>query len=177
MKNFPYKNIFTFVSLTFALCFVSACGYTLQGTKQGTSVSSRSSVLGSGNKTIAITKVAQSSLIPWIPYVLRTELHTEMNMRHLAKWTDADKADYTMEVELRSFETRAFISGDDDETLLNVVSAQLTVIIYDKENKVIWNSGSITYSENYENVREEEAIREILREIVYIVYDRMQNTF
>lgn len=173
MKKSLYKKFFTFVSLAFVLLFVNACGYTLQGTTVGT----RDSVLGSGEKTIAITKIEQSSLIPWVPYILRTELHTEMNMRRLAKWTDVDKADYTMEVDLRSFETRAFITGDDDETLLNVVSAQLTVTVYDKTHTVVWDSGPITYSENYENVREDEAIRDILREIVYIVYDRMQSVF
>lgn len=173
MKTKLYKRLFTFASLAFVLFFVNACGYTLQGTTVGT----RDSVLGSGEKTIAITKIEQSSLIPWIPFVLRTELHTEMNMRRLAVWSDIDEADYTMEVDISSFETRAFITGDDDKTLLSVVSAQLTVVVFDKKHNVVWNSGPITYSENYENVREDEAIRDILREIVYILYDRMQSVF
>jgi len=173
MMKFLYKKIFTGLSLAFILIFMNACGYTLQGTN----VNTNNSVLGSGNKTIAITKVEQSSLLPWIPYVLRTELYTEMSMRKLAKWTNVDSADYTMEANLSAFETRAYISGDDDETLLSVVSAQLTVTVYDRKNNVIWNSGLVTYAENYENVREEDAIRDILREIVYLVYDRMQNTF
>ena len=173
MIRYQYNKIFMALSCIFVLCFINACGYTLQGTKLDTN----SSVLGAGDKTIAITKIEQSSLIPWVPYVLRTELYSEMNMRRLAIWTDVDKADYTMEADLHSFETRAFISGDDDETLLSVISAELTVIVYDKENNIVWSSGVITYSENYENIREDEAVREILREIVYVVYDRMQNPF
>ena len=171
--KFIYKKIPMVLCAVFVLFSLSACGYTLLGTRADT----RNSVLGTGDKTIAITKIEQSSLFPWLSYSLRTELHTEMNMRRLAKWVDVEKADYTMEAVLTSFEKRAYISGDDDETLLNLVAAQLTVTVYDKEHKTVWTSGPVTYSENYENIREEEAIHEIIRELVYIVYDRMQSTF
>lgn len=162
------------LSLCIVLFFMTACaGYVVQGSKADT----HESVLGHGEKTIAITKVEQSSLIPWLPYNLRTALYTEMQLRGYAKWVEPEIADYTMEANISSFETSASISGENDETLLNVVSARLIVKVYDRQHKLVWTSGSIAYSELYQNINEDEAIDEILQELVNIVYNRMQYTF
>lgn len=152
---------------------LSACGYTLQNT-QRTPVTT---VLGDGNATIAIESIEQASMLPWVPYYLRTQIHNEVNLRKIARWSSIKDAEYFMQIRIPRFETRAFISGHDDETLLNSVNVELNVQIYDKNRILIWNSGPINYSENYSNVREEDAIREILKETVYVLLDRIQFQF
>ncbi len=155
------------------ICFIlSSCGYTMMGT-----TASNYSVLGDGNKTIAISKMETATLTPWVAYELRSKIHSEMQMRQYAKWADIKEADYLMEVNLTSFETRAYISDDEDETLLNLVVANLLITIYDRNNNLVWSSGSVNFGENYENYQDVEAINDILKELVYIAYDRMQNTF
>lgn len=160
--------IIFFMSIT-----LSACGYTLQGTQKTSAIT----VLGSGNKTLAIESVEQASLLPWISHYLRTQIHDEVNLRKIARWVSIEDADYLMQVRFPSFKTRAFISGQEDETLLNSVTVELDVQIYDKNKNIIWSSGPVFYSKNYENVREDEAIREILKEAVYILLDRLQFEF
>lgn len=173
MQNNIVSRVHIFLSLCFVLIFVSACGYTLKGTKADL----HESVLGNGEKTIAITKVEQSSLIPWLPYNLRTALYTEMQMRGLAKWTDPQSADYLMEANISSFGTSTAISGSNDETLLSVVSAVLIVNVFDRDHQLVWTSGTVSYGETYQDLNEDEAIEEILQELVYIVYNKMEYTF
>ncbi len=160
------------ILLGLMLLTVSACGYNLMGTS-----ASYDSILGSGEKTIAISKIEQSSLFPWVSYELRTELHSEMQMRKYAKWASIEQADYLMEANLTSFETRAYLSGEEDETLLSTVSANLVIKIYDRNNNLIWTSGNTNFSENYQHIHESSAIKEIIKELVYLTYDKMQDTF
>ncbi len=159
--------------MAFVLLNLQACGYTLMGTK----ADSTYSVLGKGDKTIAITKIEQSSLLPWVSYELRNRLHSEMQLRQFAKITSADTADYSLEANLTSFEISSYISNSSDETLLSSVIGTLSIFVYDKNQDLVWSSGSVSYSETFERVEENQAIRDTIKELVYTAYDKMQNTF
>ena len=66
-------------------------------------------------------------------------------------------------------------SDAEDVTLLNAATVRLEIVIADgTTGDVVWRSGVVAYSENYENTRESVAIREVLAQAVYRVLDRMQ---
>lgn len=159
-----------FVCMLFLLC---SCGYTIQGMQQ----TSADSIFGNGNKSVAITKIEDPSLYPWITYYLTNQFHTEMNFRRLAKWEVSEKADYHIEILLHKFDNYASLTDEQDRTLLSSIRIQMEVRVRDTHTNITWSSGNLYHSEYFQNLSEEEAIRETLNELVYRAFDAFQNTF
>lgn len=158
------------ISLLFLLC---SCGYTVKGIQQR----SRDSIFGNGNKTVAITKIEDPSLYPWITYYLTNQFHTEMNFRKFAKWEVSDKADYHIEILLHKFDTYASLTDEEDRTLLNSINIQMEVRVFDTHLNKTWSSGKLSHNEYFQNLSEEESIRETLNELVYAAFNAFENTF
>lgn len=154
------------------LCLLMvACGYQWQGFDNPTV----DSVLGDGSSTLKIDSVEQVSMYPWVPYYLRSVIRDEVNLRKLARWVDSGYADYTMSVRMPSFLIRSYVSDAEDVTLLNAATVQLEIVIAKgTTGEVVWRSGVISYSENYENMQESVAIREVLIQAVNRGLERMQ---
>lgn len=159
-----------FICMLFLLC---SCGYTIQGAQQ----TSADSIFGNGNKTVAITKVEDPSLYPWITYYVTNQFHTEMNFRRLAKWEVSEKADYHIEILLHKFDNYASLTDEQDRTLLSSINIQMEVRVRDMHTNITWSSGILSHSEYFQNLSEEEAIRETLNELVYLAFNTFQNTF
>ena len=163
--------------LLFAACMVlplSGCGYQWQGSESAPV----SSVLGNGGSTIKITDVEQSSLYPWISYYLRSQLHNEILIRKLAVWQEQGETDYNIKIRMPAFSVSTHISGTSDETLLNSGEVKLEIIVCEGGTEsVVWRSGVLSYSEHFENQRENVTIRELLKKAIQRIVDRMQMTF
>lgn len=155
------------------LFLVCSCGYTIQGINQ----TSKNSIFGSGNKSVAITKIEDPSLYPWIAYYLTNQFHTEMNFRKLAKWEVSQKADYHIEILLHKFDTDASLTDEQDRTLLSSINIQMEIRIKDTHLNTTWSSGILSHSEYFQNLSEEEAIRQTLTELVYMAFNTFENTF
>lgn len=154
------------------LCLlIGACGYQWQGFDNPTV----DSVLGDGSSTLKMDSLEQTTMYPWVPYYLRSVIRDEVNLRKLARWVDSGDADYTMSVRVLSFLMRSYASNKEDVTLLNAAKVRLEIVIANgTTGEVVWRSGIISYSENYENTRESVAIREVLTQAVNRGLDRMQ---
>lgn len=159
-------------ALCLVLCLLmGSCGYQWQGSDNLTV----DSVIGDGSSTLKFGNVEQTSMYPWVPYYLRSIIRDEVNLRKLARWVDSGHADYTMSVRMPAFLMRSRVSDAEDVTLLNVAQVQLEIEISNgTTGEVVWRSGIISYSENYENTRESVAIREVLTQAVNRGLDRMQ---
>lgn len=155
------------------LFLLYSCGYSVHGIQQV----SQDSIFGSGNKTVAITKIEDPSLYPWITYYLTNQFHTEMNFRKLAKWEVSQKADYHIEILLHKFDNYASLTDAEDRTLLSSINIQMEVRVLDTHTNTTWSSGTLSHSEYFQNLSEEEAIRETLNELVYIAFDHFENNF
>lgn len=154
------------------LCLLmGGCGYQWQGFDNPTV----NSVVGDGSSTLKIGRLEQVTMYPWVPYYLRSIIRDEVNLRKLARWVDSGYADYTMDLRVPSFLMRSYASNAEDVTLLNAATVKLEIVITKgNTGEVIWRSGIISYSENYENTRESVAIREVLTQVVNRGLDRMQ---
>jgi len=161
----------------FCLCLclaVAACGYQWQGVHRQAS----SSVLGDGSKTLRIASVEQSSIYPWVPYMLRSLAWDEITLRKLARLVDQGEADYTLEIRVPSFEIQSSIRDRDEVTLLSTATVRLELVVcHGGSGAVAWRSGVVSYSENYTEPRESTVIQEILTQALYIAMDRMQSAF
>ena len=155
---------------------VGGCGYQLDGFS---SASSRAhSVLGDGNSTIKFDKVEQITLLPWVQYYVRGVVRDEMTLRRLARFVDDGKADYLLTVNMTGFSVRSSISNRVDNTLLSTTTVSLEVIVRSgKSGGVVWKSGRVSFSDKFEVVDEDMAVREGLKEAVRRALDRMQQEF
>lgn len=156
-----------------ALLFTSACGYKVQGL----TTKNTDSILGDGSKTVAITKIEDPSLYPWVNYYVTNLFHSEMNMRRLAKWENKDKADYTIEVIMPRFESRSFLNDETDRTLLSTIYIEMEVTVRNSVTNEVWRSGVLSASEYFDNMNEESAVRENLSELIYDIFNAMENNF
>ena len=178
MKNLTPRNWKGFAAA--ALCciglFVGGCGYQSDGFS---SVSSRAhSVLGSGSSTIKFDKVEQITLFPWVQYYVRGTVRDEVNLRRLARWVDDGNADYLLTVNMTGFRERSSISNRYDTTLLSTTTVSLEMIVRSgKTGAVVWKSGRIDYSDKFEVVNEDSAVRDGLKEAIRRALDRMQQEF
>lgn len=178
MMNTTFKK---WKSLLVASCMclgllAGGCGYQMDGFS---SSSSRAhSVLGDGSRTIKFDKVEQVTLFPWVQYYLRDVVREEVNLRRLARWKDEGKADYLLTVNMTGFQVRSSISNRYDNTLLSTTTVSIEFIVRNgKTGAVEWKSGPVHYSDKFEVVDEDSAVRDGLAEAVRRGLDRMQQEF
>lgn len=156
------------------LCILCSCGYHVQGL----SPKAGESVFGNGSKTVAIAKIEDPSLYPWINYSVTNKFHSEMNARKLARFTtDKDNADFLMEILLHNLYTTDSLTDEQDRTILNSISITMEVRIKNVETNEIWSSGMLTSSQTFQRISEEQAVNEALQELVYRAFNAMENTF
>lgn len=162
-----------------ALCLALAlllagCGYTWRG-QEGSR--SENSVLGDGSKTLKIKSVEQTTLYPWLPYMVRSLIRDDITARGLAKWEDSGETDYTLTIRLNSFQVRGY-GQVSYQNILFTGTANMELFLYNgRTNTEVWRSGPLYYSDHFENANEEQAIQEILRMAVRRLVDRLQQRF
>lgn len=155
-------------------CALTACGYTWRG-QQGSL--SEQSLLGDGNKTLKIKSVEQTTLYAWLPYQIRSQLRDDITQRGLARWVDSGPADYTLTVKIPSFQLRSY-GQYKDRNLLFTATINAEFLLYNgSSNTLAWQSGVMSYSENYESANEEEAVREVVEMVIRRGVDRLQQRF
>lgn len=157
-----------------ACLLLAGCGYTWRGERGSLS---ENSVLGAGNKTLRIKDIDQTTLYPWLPYMIRSQVRDDINARGLAIWKDNGATDYTLTVRVPSFQIRSY--GEyKDRTLLFTATIQMEFIVFDgRTNTEVWRSGLISYSEQYENANEEQAIKETISLAIRRCMDSLQQRF
>lgn len=153
---------------------LAGCGYVWRGQEGSLS---ENSVLGGGDKTLKIKSVEQTTLYPWLTYQIRSRVRDDINARGLAKWVDDGPADYTLTVRVPSFQVRSY-GQYGSSTQLYTATINMEFIVYDgKTNTQVWQSGNISYNENYENSDEETAIKSILELAIRRCMDALQQRF
>ncbi len=162
-----------FFLLSLLLLSLTACGYqvhNLQGSPQ-------QSILGNGSATVSIGTIEQSSLYPWVPYFITTTLRDEISLRQIAKWESFERSDYLINVNLSAMRIRAFDDSYINESEISSASVVISLSIHEsKTGRSVWST-QVNYTENYENPREDAAIREVIEEALKIAMDNLQATF
>ncbi len=156
------------------LVTLGGCGYVWRGQEGSLS---ENSVLGTGNKTLKIKEIDQTTLYPWLTYKIRSLIRDDINARNLAIWVDEGQADFTLTVRVPSFQVRSY--GEyQSQSQLFTATIIMELIVYDgRTNTEVWRSGPISYSDNFENSNEESAIQEVLFMAIRRCMDRLQQRF
>ncbi|MDR0827237.1 MAG: LPS assembly lipoprotein LptE [Desulfovibrio sp.] len=153
-----------------AALFCAGCGYTL--------ASDSPSVMGEGLKTLKVKGVDYPTLQPWLPNSIRSVLRDEVGARYLAQWVDSGPADYEIQINVTSFTNRSWISSEIDTTEIFASSMTIVAVLYSaSDNKEVWRSRPISYSEYEREVDEKVVSTTIIRQIIRRLCDEMRNSF
>lgn len=154
------------------LCLtLSGCGYNTLGNMGA-------NPLGDGSKTMKVRAINHPTLFVNLPYQLRSVLWDEVNKRRLAQWVDDGPSDYEISVNVLSFKMRSFASTREDTTLISNGEIQLAVIVYEaNSSKIVWDSGTIAFNDQYSTAKEEDAIQAISQEALRRALDTVYRNF
>ena len=171
-RPLPHHSV-QFLFLACLLCtglLLTACGYKLAADSP--------SVLGDGTKTLKIKEVSNPTLEPWLPAAIRSELRDAITARHLAVWVDQGPADYEIKVNVVGFTSRESMSSRTDIAMLYDNQLTIQAVIYDgATNKVVWQSGNITYFDRSEERGREGTTEMLIEQLMSRLTEKLRNTF
>lgn len=149
---------------------LSGCGYSLTGLQP--------SILGNGNKTIKFKGVENPTLYLWLPSDIRDLVRDEIGSRCMARWVDTGDADWEIKIIVHRFELSGHGYARSGASLLYDGNMTMSAELYNgKSNTVAWSSGPISKSQVYEVPDEQSAVRELSKDLVYQLVDRMRIEF
>lgn len=167
--GFRWRRLPFFLSLIFII-LISGCGYSLTG--------KQASILGDGTKTIKFKGVDNPTLHLWLPSDIRDLTRDEIGSRCMARWIDEGEADWEIKIIISRFELSGHGYARSGASLLYSANMIMAAEIYSgKNNSVVWNSGSISKSQIYEVADEQTAVRELSKDLVQQLADRMRISF
>lgn len=171
-RRFSHRTAQIFF-ITCLLCtgiLLSACGYKL--------AADTPSILGDGTKTLKIKEVSNPTLEAWLPASVRSGLRDAINARHLAVWVDQGPADYEIKIDIKGYTSRETMSSRTDVAMLYDNRLAINATIYDgATNKVIWQSGEISYADRSEDRGRENSADDLIAQIMSRLTEKLRNTF
>ncbi len=167
------KKIIISLCSLFCILSLTACGYQLRGSENYADKS-----VFAKDSTINIGTIEHSSIYPWVPFFIATTVRDEIAIRGLATWKSVGTSDYSIDATLYSFDLGAFDDIGADSDYISTADISLELSLRDnRTNTEIINSGIIHYSENYENPRETDAVRDVLANAIRHAIDTFYTAF
>lgn len=130
---------------------LSGCGYTFtgQGTLLGPDTGAVSR-LDPAFRTMALVRVENPTVEPWLEPRLRSLIRDEFTRRRFITWTDKDKATSLLTVVIKRFTRSTVVAGQQDQSLK--LGTGLTLIFRVQrasDGAVLWDSGEQSQSESF----------------------------
>jgi len=136
------------LAATWTLC---GCGYTFTG--QGTVLGpdpDAVSRLDPAFRSMAIARVENPTVEPWLEPRLRSLIRDELTRRRFITWTDKDKATSLLTVTIKKFTRSTIVAGQQDQSVK--LSTGLVLIFQVRrasDGAVLWNSGEQSQTESF----------------------------
>lgn len=136
------------LSTALTLC---GCGYSFTG--QGTVIGpdpEAASRLDPAFRTMALVRVENPTVEPWLEPRLRSLIRDEFTRRRFVTWADKDKAASLLTVVIKKFTRSTVVAGQQDQSLK--LSTGLTLIFRVQrasDGVILWDSGEQGQSESF----------------------------
>lgn len=143
-----YLGLSLLLAAAWTLC---GCGYTFTG--QGTLLGpdpDAVSRLDPAFRTMALVRVENPTIEPWIEPRLRSLIRDEFTRRRYVTWTDKDKATSLLTVVIKKFMRSTAVAGQQDQSLK--LSTGLTLIFRVQrasDGAILWDSGEQSQIESF----------------------------
>ena len=131
-----------------ALLSLGGCGYKFTGS----SVSDEESVnvLPQHYRDLAIIRIENPTVEPWLEPRLRSLIRDEFTRRRLANWVERAKAAAFVTVQIKQYTRSTALSGAQDQSLkLNAGMVWVVRIRRAGDNLLLWESGEMTQGESF----------------------------
>ncbi len=131
-----------------ALLSLGGCGYKFTG--QSISDEESVSVLAPQYRDLAIARIENPTVEPWLEPRLRSLLRDELTRRRLANWVDRSKATALITVYVKQYTRSTALAGQQDQSLKLSTGMTFSVRIRRAgDNLVLWDSGEQSQNESY----------------------------
>jgi hypothetical protein len=157
---------------TLALC---GCGYSFTGQADSTETASR---LDPAFRKMAIARVENPTIEPWLEPRLRSLIRDEFTRRRLATWADKDQATSLLTVIIKRFARSTLVAGQQDQSVK--LSTELTLFFRVHragDGAVLWDSGEMSQSESFFPGDSEGADLRVTDLVVRRLADRMTQNY
>ncbi|KAF0232774.1 MAG: hypothetical protein FD177_2256 [Desulfovibrionaceae bacterium] len=139
-----YLGLALLFAATLAL---GGCGYTFTGQAVDAETASR---LDPAFRTMALVRVENPTIEPWLEPRLRSLIRDEFTRRRFVSWTDKDKAASLLTVVVKRYTRSTSVAGQQDQSLK--LSTGLTLIFRVHragDGAILWDSGEVSQSESF----------------------------
>lgn len=161
------KRLLTFMLLVF---IVTGCGYQNSATQPLT--------MPAGVTKVAFGKVQNPTLERWLEPALRSQIRDEITFRGQLQWVDRADAEALINIKILSLEDSDGIRGNDDVTLKYDETLRMQMQLVDPaDNKIIWNSGTVSVSESYLPNDEDSAQQLVVKLMARRIVDRLNQAY
>jgi len=130
---------------------LSGCGYTFTG--QGTLLGpdpDAVSRLDPAFRTMAIARVENPTVEPWLEPRLRSLIRDEFTRRRFVTWTDKDKASSLLTVTIKRFTRSTALAGQQDQSLKLSTGLSLVFRVQRaSDGAILWDSGEQSQTESF----------------------------
>ena len=135
-------------ALALACLALAGCGYKFTGS----SISDEESVnvLPQHYRDLAIVRIENPSVEPWLEPRLRSLIRDEFTRRRLANWVERSKAAAFVTVQIKQYTRSTALAGAQDQSVkLNTGMVWKVRIRRAGDNLVLWDSGEQSQTESY----------------------------
>lgn len=145
---------------------LGSCGYNL-GSEGPVS-------LKPATRDLYIERVDNPTAFTWMESRLRSLFRDEITRRGWARWVDRKQATGLVIISVDRYTRNTGVYGRDDKTLRYTATLRVSArVISPLDNSVLWDSGMVTWSENY-SYGEERAVDDLATDLaVRQLVDRM----
>ena len=145
---------------------LGSCGYNL-GSEGPVS-------LKPANRALYIERVDNPTSYTWMESRLRSLFRDEVTRRGWATWVDRKQATGLVIITVEKYLRNTGVYGRDDKTLRYTASLEVSArIISPVDNSVLWDSGRVSWSENFSK-GEERSVDDLVTDLaVRQLVDRM----
>ena len=134
--------------LLLASLILGGCGYRFTGS----SISDEESVnvLPPQYRDLAIIRIENPTVEPWLEPRLRSLIRDEFTRRRLANWVERSRAAAFVTVQIKQYTRSTALAGAQDQSLkLNAGMIWVVRIRRAGDNLLLWESGEMTQGESF----------------------------
>ena len=127
------------------------CGYTFTG--EGTVLGpdpDAVSRLDPAFRTMALVRVENPTIEPWLEPRLRSLIRDEFTRRRFVTWTDKDKAASQLTVIIKKYTRQTAVAGQQDQSLKLTTGIVLVLRVQRaSDGAILWDSGEQSQTESF----------------------------
>lgn len=128
-------------------------------------------------RTVAIRKVVNPTMYTWLPAQLIAQFRDEITQRHQLEWTDVDKADALIDLQIKNFYVSSALLTKEETTLQYSASVNILASIYRRSDNALITQKASSWGETFLSVSDKTARERTVELAVQRLADQLGNAY